>query len=230
MPSSIKPLFADRRSAGKSLAAALQRFRSDRPCVLALPRGGVPVAYEVAHALQAELDLLIVRKIGAPGQEEFGIGAVVDGADPQLVLDDEAVRQLGVSPDYIRVEAQRQLAEIERRRSVYLGSRAPVPIAGRTVILVDDGIATGSSMLAALRGVQKAGAARIVLAVPVASSDALLALRSACDEIVCLAQPDPFYAVGLYYIDFRQTTDAEVVSLLAEASRKRSEAPLRAQA
>lgn len=213
------PAFADRRSAGRALAKALAYLRDSHPLVLALPRGGVPVAYEVAVALDAALDLLIVRKLGAPGHEEFGIGAVIDGAAPQHILNDDAVRATGASADYVRRELDRQLAEIERRRRAYLGDRPSPAVAGRTVIVVDDGIATGATMTTALRAIRKAGPARLVLAVPVAPADVVPRLRAECDELVCLATPDPFFAVGVHYGDFRQTGDSEVIELLASARR-----------
>lgn len=212
--------FQDRREAGRRLARALSHLAPERPLVLALPRGGVPVAFEVAEALDAELDLLFVRKIGAPGYAELGIGAVVDGADPQLVLNESVVRQLAPSPNYIRAEMRRQLGEIERRRKAYLGGSAPIEVTGRTVILVDDGIATGGTVKAALKGLRKADPARLVLAVPLAPQDSLAELAEECDEIICLASPEPFYAVGAHYEDFSQTSDEEVVRLLAVASRR----------
>lgn len=212
------PLFHDRRDAGRKLAAALGHFRDRDPLVLALPRGGVPVAFEVAQALDAELDLLFVRKIGAPGHEEFGIGAVVDGAEPQLVLNDAAMHQLAPGAEYVRAELVRQLREIERRRHAYVGGRAPVPMRGRTVLVVDDGIATGGTMKAALKGARKNQVAHLVLAVPVAPQEALAELRAECDDIICLATPSPFIAVGGYYADFTQTTDEEVVMLLGKAA------------
>lgn len=212
-----RPEFHDRTEAGRALARQLMHLRAANPLILALPRGGVPVAFEVAHALDAPLDLLFVRKIGAPGHEEFAIGAVVDGAEPQLVLNEDIARQCNASPAYVRSEIRRQLTEIERRRKTYLGDRCPMAVTGRTVIVVDDGIATGSTVMAALKGLGKAHPARLVLAVPVAPADTLALLGPECDEIVCLAQPDPFYAVGAHYAVFDQTGDDEVIRLLHDA-------------
>src|ERR1051326_4883139 len=212
-----RPLFRNRRDAGRRLAVALAPHCESPPIVLALPRGGVPVGFEVAKALAAPLDVLLVRKIGAPGHEELGLGAVVDGHDPQLVLNEDIVSAVAPPPGYIEAEAQRQLAEIERRRQRYVGNRSPVPVEGRTVIVVDDGIATGATVKAALRGLARNRPARLVLAIPVAPADSLQELSAECDEVVCLTTPDPFYAVGPHYRDFRQTEDAEVVRLLEEA-------------
>jgi putative phosphoribosyl transferase len=213
--------FRDRHDAGARLAIALERFKSDKPVILALPRGGVPVASEVAGALNAELDLLLVRKIGAPGHQELAIGAVVDGKDPQIVLNHEIIAHAPPPPGYIEAEQKRQLAEIERRRHLYRGAEPPADIKGRTVIVIDDGIATGATVKAALRGIRQNEPQRLILAVPVAPPDTLRTLEAECDEIVCLSAPEWFNAVGSHYSDFTQTTDEEVMALLAEAKAQR---------
>lgn len=211
--------FADRRDAGRRLAAELTRFSGENPLVLALPRGGVPVAAEVAKALGAQLDIVLVRKLGAPGQEELGIGAVVDGARPHTVWNEEMVRLIRPSSEYLEAEERRQLAELERRGALYRGDRPSPDPSGRTVIVVDDGIATGATVRAVLEALAEAGPHRQVLAVPVAPRDSLETLRRAADEVVCLATPEPFYAVGAHYRNFEQTSDAEVTMLLDEARR-----------
>jgi putative phosphoribosyl transferase len=216
----INPDFVDRRDAGRQLARALMRFTENHPLVLALPRGGVPVAFEVATALATDLDVLLVRKIGAPGQPELGLGAVVDGSHPQIVWNEDAMDMVRPSERYLEAETERQLAEIERLRRLYFHKRAPSSAEGRTVILVDDGIATGGTVRSALRALARAGAARVVLAVPVAPQSALATLAGEADQIVCLATPEPFAAVGLHYEDFAQTSDAEVAALLTEARRR----------
>lgn len=210
--------FADRREAGQLLAEEVKAARLADPVVLALPRGGVPVGFEVAKALSAPLDVLMVRKIGAPQHEEYGIGALVDGASPQVVIDQAAARMVGASQDYIDMQIARQLAEIERRRTLYRTGPA-IPLKGHTAVVVDDGIATGGTVRAALQALAKAGPDRIVLAVPLAPGDVLPELQKLCDRVICLAAPYPFYAVGMHYRDFRQTEDEEVVHLLAEARR-----------
>lgn len=214
-------IYADRRDAGRRLAARLEAYEAQLPLVLALPRGGVPVAWEVAQALQAPLDVLFVRKIGAPGHAELGIGAVVDGADPQIVINPQLEALTGATPDYIQAQVQKELEEIERRREAYLGGREPIPVRDRTVLLIDDGIATGGTARAALKGLKRAGARHVVLAVPVAPAEVLPVLQREADEVIALETPEPFLAVGLWYADFDQTTDEEVVSLL-EAARRRS--------
>jgi putative phosphoribosyl transferase len=211
--------FRDRADAGRQLVPRLMAYVDQNPVILALPRGGVPVAFEVAKALRAPLDLVFVRKIGAPGHAEFGLGAVVDGAHPQTVLNEEALGHLKVPPGYIEEETQRQLQEIERRREHYLAGRRPVEVEGRIAIVVDDGIATGSTVRAALKGLSRARPARLILAVPVAPADIIKRLSADADEVICLMTPEAFYAVGGHYDDFRQTSDREVTTLLDEAQR-----------
>lgn len=213
-------MFADRTDAGRRLAAALVHLRDRHPVVLALPRGGVPVGFEVAKVLAAPLDILLVRKIGAPFQPELAAAAIVDGAEPVLVRNEEVIRAYGIDEEWIEAEAARQLAEIERRRRLYCGDRAPVSVRGRTAILVDDGIATGTTVRAALRALARLAPARRVLAVPVAPPDTVASLAHEADEIVALEQPEWMGAVGQFYRDFTQTEDEEVVRLLAEAERR----------
>jgi predicted phosphoribosyltransferase len=197
------------------LAERIAALELKDPVVLGLPRGGLPVAFEIAARLKAPLDVVLVRKIGHPWQPELAIGAVVDGSEPQLVKNEEAM--LGL-PDAERVLAEgeaRELKEIDRRRALYLGSRPRAVIAGRSAIVVDDGIATGATMRAALIATRRLGPAKLVLAVPVAPADVLEELRTEVDDVVCLATPEPFYAIGLWYQDFHQLTDKEVIALLA---------------
>src|ERR1700732_2613258 len=192
-------MFANRRSAGRPLGERLQHLTAEKPGVLALPRGGVPVGFEIAERIEAPLEIVLVRKIGVPWQPELALGAVVDGADPQVIINDILAAELAIDQNYITSETARQLEEIERRRKVYLGDRTPVPLAGRTVIVVDDGIATGSTVRSALRAIARTGAGKIVLAVPLAPEDALEELRKEVDEIICLSTPRPFLAVGAHY-------------------------------
>ncbi|WP_395702809.1 phosphoribosyltransferase [Aquabacterium sp.] len=215
-------VFADRAAAGRRLAARVAALHLSAPMVLALPRGGVPVAAPVAALLRAPLELLLVRKIGAPGQPELAVGAVAECAEPPghvLVSDDSAMAMTGASESYVEQEARQALQEIARRRAAYRAGRAPQPVAGRTVVLVDDGIATGTTVRAALKALRQMQPARLVLAVPVAPPDTVAALREDVDDLVCLAQPTPFHAVGLHYIDFHQVPDEEVVALMAAAAR-----------
>jgi predicted phosphoribosyltransferase len=216
--------FADRRDAGRQLAEAVKALNLSDPVVLALPRGGVPVGLEVARALQCPLDVLLVRKVGAPGHEEYGIGALVDGTPPQLVIDEAAARMVGANQDYIDRQVAKEQAENERRRTTYRSGPSP-SLQGRTAIVVDDGIATGGTVRAALAGLAQAKPARVVLAVPLAPSDVLSDLRALCDELVCLSTPEPYYAVGAWYRDFAQTSDREVIDGLAEARAWTAQAP-----
>ena len=209
--------FPDRRAAGRALARAVALRHLPDPVVLALPRGGVPVAFEVAQELGAPLDLVMVRKIGAPGHSEYAIGAIVDGDDPEVVIDRTIAAASGASQTYITQQIDASLKEIRRRRAAY-GVGASIDLAGRTAIVVDDGVATGSTVMVALKAVRKARPRRIVLAVPVAPADTFSKLRPYCDEIICLLKPRDFYAVGAYYDQFGQTSDAEVVRYL-ELSR-----------
>ena len=221
-------LFENRREAGRQLAAALDHLKTARPIVLALPRGGVPVGDEVATGLSAPLEIILVRKIRAAGQPELGLGAVVDGPSPELVLNEDVVSSVNPDPIHIASEKARQLLEIERRRWLYRTGRPAQNVTGRTVIVVDDGIATGGTMRAVLRALRRANAARLVLAVPVAPREAIDALRAEADEIVVLAQPVEFGAVGLHYRDFAQVSDQEVIEILrkAAATERSVEIPL----
>lgn len=207
-------MFQDRTDAGRQLAERLDYLKTQDPVVLALPRGGVPVAFEVAKALDAPLDLVLVRKIGAPGQEEYGIGAIADGPQPVVTLDHRITEMLKVPASWIGEQKHRQLAEIERRRGLWLHGRRPVTVEGRTAIVVDDGVATGGTMRAALRAVRRRNPRRLVLAVPVSSPVSLADLRSEADETVCLSTPAYFHAVGQFYADFHQLSDDEVADLL----------------
>jgi len=207
--------FRNRKEAGLQLAAALSRYKGQDCIVLALPRGGVPVAAEVAEALNAPLDLILVRKIGAPWHPELAVGAVVDGGAPTIVQLPEVMRMSGTSKKEFDEICERERAEIERRREHYLGGIAPLDPKGKIAILIDDGIATGATMHAALQATRRHGPKRLILAVPVASHEALEDLGSVADEVVCLEVPEPFRAVGLHYHDFDQTSDEEVIAALA---------------
>jgi putative phosphoribosyl transferase len=216
-------MFTNRQEAGRRLAQALLHHSQNPCCVLALPRGGVPVALEIALVLKAPLDLVMVRKLGAPGQPELAIGAVVDGEQPQLVLNEDIVALLAVSLSYIQQEQARQLQEIERRRQRYLQGRPPLEVVGRVAILVDDGIATGATMRAAVRAVRIRRPAQLVLAVPVAPTQTLAELRREVDEVICLEQHEDFTGVGAYYRNFNQVEDEEMLGLLARAPTANTE-------
>jgi predicted phosphoribosyltransferase len=208
--------YEDRRHAGRSLARALSRYEG-RPnvVVLALPRGGVPVADEVAGALHAPLDVFVVRKLGFPGHDEFAMGAIASGGI--RVLDLPLIRRYGISSEEVADVAAREEVELRRRERLYRGDGPRPPLAGRIVILVDDGLATGASMRAAVEAVRTQDPARIVVAVPVGPRETVRDLSRVADEVVCVATPDPFLAVGRFYANFDQTTDEEVFELLARA-------------
>jgi putative phosphoribosyl transferase len=214
--------FADRRDAGRQLAHALRRYKSESVVVLALPRGGVPVAAEVAEALSAPLDLILVRKIGVPFQPELAMGAVVDGAAPLIVRNEDVIAMTRVGEAEFNTICEQELAEIERRRKRYLGDRERVDVAGRVVIVVDDGIATGATTRAALRATRARKPKTLVLAVPVAPTDSLAAMKEEADAVVCLEDHESFGAIGYYYDDFRQTSDQEVIDILARFAPKES--------
>jgi putative phosphoribosyl transferase len=212
--------FADRQQAGRMLAGRLQALHLSAPLiVLALPRGGVPVGAEVARALKAPLDLLLVRKIGAPWQHELALAAVVEGDPPDIVIDEEVQRSVRADAPYIEAQAQLQLREIARQRQAYLSGRPGARVEGSTVIVVDDGIATGTTMRAALKALRRRHPATLVLAVPVAPRDTLQSLRAEVDQVVCLATPQPFFAVGEHYVRFDQVDDDEVIEALDAAGR-----------
>ncbi len=214
----MKKSFYDRSEAGRALAQQLAKLDLRQPVVLALPRGGVPVAAEIARELKAPLDLVLVRKIGVPWQPELAVAAIVDGEHPEMVIDTDVQHAAGVDRAYIEAEAKKQLREIERRRRAYLGGRSPIPLEGRTVIVVDDGIATGTTVRAALQALRRHKPAALVLAVPVAPRETIAELRREVDRIVCLAEPEPFYAIGLHYGDFHQVEDEEVTAALSSVS------------
>jgi putative phosphoribosyl transferase len=208
--------FHNRIDAGQLLGRALGEHLRDHSglIVLALPRGGVPVGYEVARSLRVPLDVFIVRKLGVPGQEELAMGAIASGG--VRVINEDVLRHVPVSKNAIEAVAARELVELERRERIYRGSKPPLDVSGRTVVVVDDGLATGSTMRAAVRALRKMDAEAIIVAVPVGAREACEDLRREVDDIVCLRMPEPFEAVGLWYEDFTQTTDEEVHALLGE--------------
>jgi len=212
-------LFRDRRDAGRKLAQKLSAYakRSDA-IVLALPRGGVPVAYEVALALNAPLDIFIVRKLGVPGHEELAMGAIATGG--VRVINQDIVRTFNIPHGLIEVVVKQELKELQRRERLYRGDRAPREIRDHTVILIDDGLATGASMHAAIMGLRAKNPARIVVAVPTSAPETCEAFKHMVDEIICATTPEPFYGVSRWYEDFSQTTDEEVRTLLEEALRQ----------
>jgi predicted phosphoribosyltransferase len=216
--------FRDRFEAGRRLATALEHY-AGRPnlLVLALPRGGVPVGYEVASALPAPLDVMLVRKLGVPGHEELAMGAIASGG--VRVISDDVVAALGIPDRAIATIAAHEEHELERRNQLYRGDRPPPDVRGKTVILVDDGLATGSTMRAAVAALKAQGPERLVVAVPVAAPETCDALSREVDEVVCARAPERFFAVGNWYVDFSQTSDAEVRGLLRRAWETAAQAP-----
>jgi putative phosphoribosyl transferase len=214
--------YRDRRDAGRTLAAALGEYAGrEDVVVLALPRGGVPVAFEVAEALGAPLDVFVVRKLGVPWQEELAMGALASGGagEPVRVLNDEVIAMYHISDAEIAAVTEAERRELARRERAYRGDRPAADVRGRTAILVDDGLATGSTMRAAVAALRQEGPARVVVAVPISAPDACDAFRAVADDVVCARTPEPFVAVGLWYDDFTQTEDEEVHALLARARR-----------
>ncbi len=207
--------FRDREDAGRKLAARLSGYKEQHPVILALPRGGVPVAAEVAATLDAPLDLILVRKIGVPWQPELAMGAVVDGEAPHIVRNEDVIRLGGISETEFNKICEQELAEIERRRKLYLRTRPRIDVAGRTAIVVDDGIATGATTRAALEATRMRGPKTLILAVPVAPTEVMAQMRREADHVVCLEEHEDFGAIGFYYWDFRQIDDQEVIDLLA---------------
>jgi len=210
-------MFEDRADAGRQLANALKQYRNQDVVVLAMPRGGVAVAVEVANELGAPLDLIIVRKVGIPYQPELAMGAVMDGAHPVIVRNDDVFRSSGVSEEVFQSECAEELKEIDRRRALYFAKKGLINVTGRTVILVDDGIATGASARVAILGLQQWKPRKVILAVPVGATETMEALRHEVDEVVCLEEPAALEAIGSHYDDFPQLTDEEVVHALASA-------------
>ncbi len=208
-------MFRDRNDAGRRLATLIAAKNYPDPVVLALPRGGLPIGSEISRALGAPLDILLVRKVGVPFQPELAAAAVVDGDDPHVVLNMPVLRAAGLEPEDLAEDIEREKREIERRRAAYLHGRKRRSVTGRTAIVVDDGIATGTTVRAALDALRGEKPSKLVLAVPVAPRETIRKLARRVDEIICLEQPEPFVAIGQHYADFRQLTDAEVMACLA---------------
>lgn len=217
-------LFKDRKEAGQLLADEIARHDLPDPVVLGLPRGGVPVAAEVATRLKAPLDIILVRKIGAPMQRELAVGAVVDGGNPEIVRNESLIYQLGLSDEEFQSEVQRQLEVIEERRARWLGARERVPVKGKTAIVIDDGIATGATIRASVRALRRQEPKGVVIATPVAPPDTVEELQREADKVICLETPEPFGAIGYFYQDFSQVSDDEVSDILATMSAQGSTA------
>ncbi|MGX5710734.1 phosphoribosyltransferase [Brucella lupini] len=207
-------MFRDRNEAGRKLAGELAKLKLVDPVVLALPRGGVPVAVEIANALKAPLDLIIVRKVGAPGNSELAVAAIVDGNPPDVVLNREIVEAYNLDDSELRMLVDRERPELERCRITYLGGREPVPMTDKIVILVDDGAATGATMKVAIRAIKRRSPREIIVALPVAPADTLAELAGEAHTVICLSKPARFFALGYHYHDFPQISEEEVISLL----------------
>lgn len=216
-------MFRDRQEAGQKLGAELAQLDLHEPVVLALPRGGVPVGAEVARALDAPLDLIIVRKVGAPGNPELAVAAIVDGDPPDIVLNREIVEAYGLDESELAALVARERPELERRRIAYREGRRPRSVTGKTAIVVDDGVATGVTMKVAIRALRRRSPREIVVAIPVASAEAAAELRGLADRVVCLSEPGRFLALGYHYMSFPQLADAEVTDALHAAARLRAE-------
>ncbi len=223
-----EPPFRDREDAGRKLAERLVRYRDERPIVFALPRGGVPVGYEISRALGVPLEVFVARKLGAPGQPEFGIGAVAPGG--VRILNEDVVRRLGIPEDYLERITERETAEVQRRMRLFRGDRPEPDVRGRTVILVDDGLATGVTARAAVAALRRLQPQRLVLAAPVCASQTAELLGPEVDELVCLEAPSDLGAIGFWYRDFAQTSDEEVIELLESARRDQEDRPVRVPA
>src|ERR671914_792629 len=219
------PPFEDRRDAGRQLAGKLSQFGDERPVVFALPRGGVPVGYEISRSLEVPLDVFVARKLGAPGQPEFGIGAVSVGG--VRILNEDVVRRLGIPDDYLERITERETAEVERRLRHVRGERPEPEVRGRTAILVDDGLATGVTARAAVKAPRRLEPRRLVLAAPVCAAQTAELLGPEVDELVCLESPPDLGAIGFWYRDFSQTSDEEVIELLEKAHREHEERPVK---
>jgi putative phosphoribosyl transferase len=222
------PPFRDREDAGRRLAERLSRYGDERPVVFALPRGGVPVGYEISRSLRVPLEVFVARKLGAPGQPEFGIGAVAPGG--VRILNEDVVRRLGIPEDYVEMLAGRETAEVERRMRLFRGDLPEPEVRGRTVILVDDGLATGVTARAAIKALRRLEPRRLVMAAPVCAAQTAELLGPEVDEIVCLETPPDLGAIGFWYRDFSQTSDDEVIDLLERARREQGERAVKIQA